>query len=66
MNGSEAETNNESTSPGTFVEGTDFYFDDGFMVLTAGYLRRRGYCCSNGCRHCPYTDEERTAATSSK
>ncbi|HWS98345.1 MAG TPA: DUF5522 domain-containing protein [Candidatus Methylomirabilis sp.] len=18
------------------------------------YLRERGYCCTNGCRHCPY------------
>ena len=36
------------------VEGTDYYFEDGLMVLTEGYLRRRGYCCKNGCRHCPY------------
>jgi hypothetical protein len=26
----------------------------GLFVLTAGYLRDRGYCCGNGCRHCPY------------
>jgi hypothetical protein len=38
----------------TFVEGVDFYFDDGLMVLTRRYLLDRGYCCSNGCRHCPY------------
>jgi hypothetical protein len=42
-----------------FVEGIDFYFDDGLMVLTAKYLKDRGYCCSNDCRHCPYSDEER-------
>ncbi len=36
------------------VEGEDYYFDAGLMVLTAHYLRRRGYCCANGCRHCPY------------
>jgi hypothetical protein len=24
------------------------------MVFTASYLRRRGYCCDSGCRHCPY------------
>ncbi|MEM6723947.1 MAG: DUF5522 domain-containing protein [Bacteroidota bacterium] len=24
------------------------------MVLTAHYLEKRGYCCKNGCRHCPY------------
>lgn len=26
----------------------------GLMVMTAGYLAERGYCCSSGCRHCPY------------
>ncbi len=28
------------------------------MVLTEEFLRRRGYCCDSGCRHCPYRDEE--------
>jgi hypothetical protein len=32
----------------------DFYFENGLMVLTETYLLRRGYCCGNGCRHCPY------------
>ena len=41
----------------TFVEGEDFYFEEGLMVLTESYLRRRGYCCGNGCRHCPYTPD---------
>ncbi|MGH8867191.1 MAG: DUF5522 domain-containing protein [Actinomycetes bacterium] len=26
----------------------------GLFVLTAAYLRDRGYCCERGCRHCPY------------
>lgn len=38
----------------TFVDGLDFYFEDGLMVLTRRYLLNRGYCCDNGCRHCPY------------
>ena len=38
----------------TFVEGLDFYFEDGLMVLTRRYLANRGYCCENRCRHCPY------------
>lgn len=37
-----------------FVEGRDYYFDAGLLVMTEDYLRRRGYCCENGCRHCPY------------
>lgn len=33
----------------------DFYHnDEGFMVFTEAYLLARGYCCGNGCRHCPY------------
>ena len=34
----------------------DYYIDPatGFLVFTAAYLLRRGYCCGNGCRHCPY------------
>lgn len=37
------------------VEGIDFYYnEEGFMVLTATYLLERGYCCGNGCLHCPY------------
>jgi hypothetical protein len=27
------------------------------MVLTEHFLRRRGYCCGNLCRHCPYEDK---------
>ncbi|MBK6589477.1 MAG: hypothetical protein IPG22_14400 [Acidobacteria bacterium] len=38
----------------TFVEGRDFYFEDGLMVLTRRYLANRGFCCGNQCRHCPY------------
>jgi hypothetical protein len=36
-------------------EGEDFYYDpNGLMVLTAKYHLQKGYCCGNGCRHCPY------------
>lgn len=36
------------------IEGIDYYFENGLMVFTEYYLRERGYCCTNGCRHCPY------------
>jgi hypothetical protein len=26
----------------------------GLFVLTAAFHARRGTCCHNGCRHCPY------------
>jgi len=32
----------------------DFYTEDGMVVFTAAYHLRRGTCCSNGCRHCPF------------
>jgi len=36
------------------VENIDYYYDNGYIVFTAEYLSARGYCCGNGCRHCPY------------
>jgi hypothetical protein len=44
------------------VEGVDYYFENGLMVLTEHFLRKRGYCCGSGCRHCPYTKEEKESA----
>jgi hypothetical protein len=41
------------------TEGVDYYFENGLMVLTAHFLLKRGYCCGNGCRHCPYSNEEK-------
>jgi hypothetical protein len=40
------------------ADGRDHYIDpvSRLLVMTEIYLARRGYCCSNGCRHCPYTD----------
>jgi len=41
-----------------FKEGIDFYFDEsGLMVLTENFHLKRGFCCGNGCRHCPYDYE---------
>jgi iron complex transport system substrate-binding protein len=39
---------------GTLNETNDYYMENGAMVFTGSYLKRRGYCCCNGCRHCPY------------
>ena len=32
----------------------DFYMEGPYMVFTAAYHLRRGYCCNSNCRHCPY------------
>jgi hypothetical protein len=37
------------------TEGDDYYFnEDGYIVLTEKYHLKKGYCCGNGCRHCPF------------
>ncbi len=41
-----------------FIEGVHFYFDEsGLMALTEKYHLERGFCCGNGCRHCPFNYE---------
>ena len=32
----------------------DFYYENGYKVMTTQYHLKRGYCCKNSCRHCPY------------
>jgi iron complex transport system substrate-binding protein len=39
---------------GSFTEQRDYYRDGEAIVFTESYLRRRGFCCGSGCRHCPY------------
>jgi hypothetical protein len=37
------------------TEGEDFYYNEsGFVVLTAKYHLEKGFCCGNGCLHCPF------------
>jgi hypothetical protein len=35
----------------------DFYMDGPYVVFTAAYHLKRGYCCNSGCRHCPYDSD---------
>jgi len=40
------------------TEGEHYYINEnGYVVLTAKYLLDRGYCCGNGCLHCPFNYE---------
>ena len=33
----------------------DFYLSpEGYLVFTEKYHLKRGFCCQNGCKHCPY------------
>ncbi|HEX8920283.1 MAG TPA: DUF5522 domain-containing protein [Pyrinomonadaceae bacterium] len=62
MNDKSASTNLSNDSSGNSsepppIEGGDYYLENGLYVFTASFLLRRGYCCDNGCRHCPYPKE---------
>ena len=40
------------------IEGIHYYFnEEGLVVLTEKYHLEKGYCCGNGCTHCPYNYE---------
>lgn len=40
---------------GKLQEGEDFYYNEnGYLVFTEKYHLQRGYCCGNGCIHCPF------------
>jgi hypothetical protein len=39
----------------------DAYMDGPYLVFTAQFHLRRGYCCGSGCRHCPYGNADEPA-----
>ena len=45
------------------TEGVDYYVENGRWVFTGDFLKRRGYCCESGCRHCPYGFRKKTGGT---
>lgn len=38
-------------------EQIDFYYENGSIVFTEKYHLEKGFCCGNGCRHCPFDFE---------
>jgi len=39
----------------TLIEGEDLYYNEnGYVVFTEKFHLKKGYCCGNGCKHCPY------------
>jgi hypothetical protein len=52
-------------SPSPLVENLDYYIEKGRYVFTAHYLKKRGYCCESGCRHCPYGFNKSAKGTAS-
>ena len=44
-----------STSNSDLQEAEDYYYGpEGYMIFTEQYHLKRGFCCENGCKHCPY------------
>jgi len=41
----------------------DYYIEDGRYVFTASFHLKRGSCCGNKCRHCPYIPKYRKGNT---
>ncbi|MFT4756842.1 MAG: hypothetical protein ACI9DK_001194 [Vicingaceae bacterium] len=33
--------------------------EDGYVVFTEKHHLKRGYCCKNGCKHCPFGFERK-------
>jgi hypothetical protein len=44
----------EEPAETTELAPEDYYFDGPYMVFTAAYHLKRGYCCNSDCRNCPY------------
>jgi hypothetical protein len=44
----------EAAFPVEPLRPEEFYMDGPYLVFTAAYHLRRGYCCNSDCRHCPY------------
>lgn len=54
---------NDQNGPGRAraLEPDDFYYsEEGYIVFTEVYHRKRGYCCKSGCKHCPYGYNKKT------
>lgn len=51
----------QQQSGSAFEQGIEYYINDvGNWVFTAYYHLKKGYCCTNGCLHCPYGFKKKT------
>ncbi len=48
------------------LDPSHFYEENGRVVFTEEYHINRGYCCGNGCRHCPYEPKAQRGNTTIK
>lgn len=45
------------------VPDEDYYMQDGLIVMTAIYHKKRAHCCGSGCKWCPYEPRHKAGAT---
>jgi len=57
------ETAPEALKQPVLVEGEDYYFEDGLLVMTALYHIKRGSCCGSRCKWCPFDPKYELGAT---
>jgi len=50
----ENEASKFANSSAGLQEGIDYYVENGLFVLTEWFHLKRGECCGNSCRHCPF------------
>ncbi|ALQ09276.1 hypothetical protein EU508_11230 [Pseudoalteromonas fuliginea] len=36
------------------IEGLDYTMQSGYMIFSKWFFLKRGSCCKNGCKNCPY------------
>lgn len=39
------------------IKEEDFYIENNLIVFTETYHKKRGKCCNNKCKHCPYKEK---------
>jgi hypothetical protein len=50
---------NPSNGIKSFEGSCDYYIENGYLVFTEAYHLKRGHCCKNKCRHCPYGNKKK-------
>lgn len=52
---------------GRLIKTKDYIYDEnGFMIFTEHYLKKRKFCCGSHCLNCPYTPKYRKGVTNIK
>ena len=43
-----------------YLDKEDYYYaKKGYIIFTEKYHLKRGYCCNNNCKHCPFKKEQK-------